>query len=145
MDLYEPGTGSQAHDFNGGILPSGLFWVVQLPDDAIRVSGDGRRASMEAHRVAVLDSFQFLSPDVVPGTLSFRITWEATGHRRPRGKGSAVPSADPAAFSGRLATAKSTGWFSGSEVGFSFRSHPGTDTDRTFAEMGFERNGAFLA
>jgi hypothetical protein len=25
------------HDFNGGILPSGLFWVVELPDDAFKV------------------------------------------------------------------------------------------------------------
>jgi hypothetical protein len=33
---------------------------------------------------------------------------------------------------------------SGSEFGFSYRSDPGVGTDRTFAEIGSERNGASL-
>ena len=42
MDLFEPGSGSQVHDYNGGIQPSGLFWIVELPDSAFRVSRDGK-------------------------------------------------------------------------------------------------------
>jgi hypothetical protein len=131
------------HDFNGGITPSGLFWIVELPERAFRVSRDGRRATLEAHDVAVLDSFQFLGPNVVPATVSFEITWRATERRQLRGKGTAVPPTDPAAFLGRFAAARSTARFSGSELGFSFRSED-ADTDGTFAELGFERNGVFL-
>jgi len=42
----------------------------------------------------------------------------------------------------RFATARSTGSFSGSELGFSFKGRG--DTDGTFAELGSERNGSFL-
>lgn len=133
------------HDFNPGILPSGLFWVVQLPKDAFRVSHDGRRATLEAEDVCVLDSFQFLGPNSIAASVSFTVRWEATGPRERRGSGTAVPPTDPAAFLGRFAPARATGSFSGSEVGFSFRSNPGADTDGTFAELGPERNGVFLS
>ena len=52
----------QKHDFNGGIQQSGLFWAVELPDNSIHVSGNGRHASMEAKDVPVIDSFQFGNP-----------------------------------------------------------------------------------
>jgi hypothetical protein len=132
------------HDFNGGIQPSGLFWVVELPEDALRVSRDGRRATVRADRVPVVDSFQFFGPIEVPASVNFTVTWEATGDRQARGRGTAVPPTDRAAFLGRIANARSTGSFSGSEIGFSFRSDPGVSTDRGFAEMGTERNGIFL-
>jgi hypothetical protein len=130
------------HDFNPGILPSGLFWVVELPKDAFRVSQDGRRASLEAKDVCVLDSFQFLGPNSIAASVSFTVRWEATGPRERRGSGAAVPATDPAAFLGRFAPARATGSFSGSEVGFGFTGR-GT-TDATFAELGPERNGVFL-
>jgi hypothetical protein len=117
---------------------------VQLPDDAFRVSHDGRRARLRARRVSVIDSFQFGGPISVPATVNLDVTWEATGDRQPRGGGSAVPPTDPAAFLARFATARSTASLSGSELGFSFRSNPGASTDRGFAEMGTERNGVFL-
>jgi hypothetical protein len=132
------------HDFNGGIQPSGLFWIVQLSDRALHVSRDGRRATMRAEDVSVLDSFQFGGPVSVPATISLNVTWEATGQRVSRGKGSAVAPTDPAAFLGRFAAARSTASFAGSELGFSFRSDPGVSTDRGYAEMGTERNGSFL-
>jgi hypothetical protein len=131
------------HDFNPGILPSGLFWVVELPGDAFRVSHDGRRATLEARDVCVLDSFQFLGPNSIAASVSFTVRWQATGPRERRGSGTAVPPTDPAAFLGRFAPARATGSFSGSEVGFSFTGRG--DTDGTFAELGPERNGVFLS
>jgi hypothetical protein len=50
--------------------PSGLFWTVPVPDDALRVSRDGRRAVLEAHDVPVIDSFQFFGPNQIPASLS---------------------------------------------------------------------------
>ncbi|HYY81566.1 MAG TPA: hypothetical protein VFD04_20655 [Actinomycetes bacterium] len=116
---------------------------MQLPDRAFTVSHDGRRATLEAEDVCVLDSFQFLGPTSVPASLTFKVRWEATGPREPRGQGTAVPATDPAAFLGRFAEARATGSFSGSELGFSFAGRG--DTDRTFAELGPERNGVFLS
>ena len=132
------------HDFNGGVQPSGLFWIVQLPEHAVRVSRDGRSASLRIEHISVIDSFQFGRPAGVPATISVTVRWEATGAPQRRGKGSAVPATDPAAFTARFAAARSTASFSGSELGFSFRSNPGVSTDRGYAEMGTERNGTFL-
>jgi hypothetical protein len=55
-----------------------------------------------------------------------------------------VPASDPAAFLGRLFPAKARGRNSGREIGFSFKTEDAVTADDTFAEMGFERNGAFL-
>jgi hypothetical protein len=115
---------------------------VELPNDAFKVSHDGRRASLEARDVCVLDSFQFGGPVNVPASVSFKIRWEAIGRFERRGKGSTVPPTDPAAFLGRFAPARSTGSFSGAQLGFSFKGRG--DTDRGYAELGPERNGVFL-
>jgi hypothetical protein len=118
--------------------------VVELPDDAFRVSHEGRRATLDAEDVCVVNSFQFLGPNNVAAKVSLEVRWEATGPAVRRGRGSEVPPTDPAAFLGRIAPARSTAWFSGSHVGFSFRSNPGVSTDRGHALLGRERNGAFL-
>jgi hypothetical protein len=134
----------QVHDYNGGVQPSGLFWAVELPGGAFTVSHGGRRATLEARNVCVLDSFQFLGPASVPATVSFTVRWQATGSQVLRGKGAAVPPTDPAAFLGQFAPARATGAFSGSQLGFSFRSNLGVSSDEAFAELGPERNGVFL-
>jgi hypothetical protein len=147
------------HDFNGGIQPSGLFWLVELPADAFTFADNGRSASLHARDVPVLDSFEFFGPNVVPATVSFDLRWEATGPAVPRGfikdrdkdKGKNTPApappppTDPAAFVGEFAPARATGSCSGSELGFAFRSNPGATTyPKGYAELGRERNGVFL-
>jgi len=131
------------NDFNGGVQPSGLFWIVQLPDSAFRVSHDGRRATLEAKDVSVLDSFQFGGSNLVPATVSFTVRWDATEGGQRRGRGRTVSPTDPAAFLGDFAPARSTASFSGTELGFSFRSTTAT-SDGGYAELGPERNGIFL-
>ena len=142
MDLFEPGSGSQVHDLNGGLLASGLFWT--LPVDALRVSDEGRKAVLEAEDLVVVDSFTFGSGLATPARLSMHIEWRATGATVTRGQGTKVSPTDPAAFLGEFAVAESTAEFAGSEFGFSFRSDPGVSTERGFAEIGRERNGIFL-
>jgi hypothetical protein len=144
VDLFEPGPGSQVHDFNGGILKSGLFWTLPLEDDGLWISRSGRRAVLRAEDVAVIDSFEFGGQLATPGRVSFRVEWRATAPLVPRGRGRDVAPDDPAAFLGDIAVATSTASFTGSEFGFSFRSDPGVSTDRTYAQIGRERNGAFL-
>jgi hypothetical protein len=120
-----------------------LFWLVPIGRDAFRVSHDGRRATLEARNLPVVDSFQFGGPFMVPAEVSFHITWEATGAPQLRGKGATVPPTDPAAFLGRFARARSKASFQGSALGFSFRSESAT-TDGGYASMGPERNGEAL-
>lgn len=91
-----------------------------------------------------IDSFVFLGANDTPATMSFKVEWEATGPEIQRGSGSSVPATDPAAFEGRFFPARATASFSGSEIGFSFRTARKADSERGFAELGRERNGAFL-
>jgi hypothetical protein len=144
VDLFEPGSGSQVHDDNGGILASGLFWTLPVEDHELRFSPDGRYAALDVERIEVIDSFTFGGPTGTPATVSLRVRWAATGPTAARGKGDTVPATDPAAFLGRFAVARSTAAITGSEFGFSFTSNGAATTDGTFAEVGRERNGAFI-
>jgi hypothetical protein len=144
VDLFEPGSGSQVHDINGGVLASGLFWTLPLDDNALHVSDDGRRAVLDVEHIQVIESYRLFGPNTTPATLSFHIEWQATGPFVQRGKDATVAPTDPAAFLARFAVARSTAQFEASEFGFSFSSGPGVSTDQGFAEMGRERNGAFL-
>jgi hypothetical protein len=133
------------HDNNGGIQLSGLFWTVQLSNDAFRMSPDGSSARLHATNVPLIDQFVFLGPNTIPSTVSLDVHWHANGPRVAQGSGRAVPSTDPAAFLGQFAPATSTASFSGRELGFRFRTKPGASSDPLgFAEMGSERNGAFM-
>lgn len=145
MDLFEPGSGSQVHDINGGVLSSGLFWTLPLGDDALRVSRDGRSAVVDVEDLQVIESYRLLGPNTTPATLSFHMEWQATGPFVDRGKDASVAPTDPAAFLARFAVARSTAEFEVSEFGFSFKSNSDVSTDRGFAEMGRERNGLFLS
>jgi hypothetical protein len=110
----------------------------------LRFDEDGRKAVLDFEDVQVIDTFQFLSGLGTPATVSAHVEWRATGPSVKRGKGSAVPPTDSAAFLGHFAVAESTATFEGAEFGFSFRSNPGVSTERTFAEIGTERNGVFV-
>lgn len=144
MDLFEPGSGSQVHDINGGVLASGLFWTLPLDDNTLHLSDDGRRAVLDVEDIQVIESYRLFGPNTTPATLSFHIEWQATGPFVARGKDATVAPTDPAAFLARFAVARSTAEFEVSELGFSFSSDPGVSTDQGFAEVGRERNGVFL-
>jgi hypothetical protein len=107
------------------------------------MSRNGRRAIVEARDVPVVDTFQFANAFLVPSTVSFSIEWDAMGPPEQVGSGNAARATDPAAFLGTFAPARSTGHFSGTELGFSFASKRAS-TDRGYAEIGTERNGVFL-
>jgi hypothetical protein len=144
VDLFEPGSGSQVHDDNGGTLASGLFWTLPVADDELRFSRDGRHAALDVEQLQVIDNFTFGGPNGTPATVSLHLHWAATGATFARGKGDTVPPTDPAAFVGRFAVARSTAVIESSEFGFSFRTNGEATTDRTFAEVGRERNGTFV-
>jgi hypothetical protein len=64
----------QLHDFNGGIQQSGLFWIVQVPDDALKIEGLTAKLHVENASVIVMTSNSFLpaefrqpSPSILHG------------------------------------------------------------------------------
>jgi hypothetical protein len=144
VDLYDPSSGSQVHDFNGGITDTGLFWTLRVPKNDLYVSPDGKSATLTVVDQPVIDSFQFLGENSVPATVSFSVTWTATGQARNILPGSHDPT-DPSNFAGNLYfRTVAIGTFSGFEQGFHFQSDPGATSDGVWAEMGKERNGSFL-
>ena len=104
-----------------------------------------RRAVLHVRNLPVIDSFQFFGPNATPALVDFRAEWRASGPAVARGRGTAVPPTDPAAFLGEIAPAVSTIVCSGDEFGFEFSSRRGATTDlRGWAQIGSHRNGVFL-
>jgi len=138
----------QVHDFNPGIGSNGLFWLVQVPDDAVKITDDGLTVSLK--NVAVVDQFQFpggagnnLGTAGRPAKVSFDITFTKSGaprHVRPA-------SEDPiGAFSwaGEMWTATNSGTFSVRYDDRSFSASGSFSSGSNFGEMGTERNGSFV-
>jgi hypothetical protein len=133
------------HDFNGGILPSGLFWTLDVGKTAIDFKMSDRRAVLHVRNLPVIDTFQFGGQNSTPALVDFRVDWEATGPPVARGMGSGVSPTDPGAFLAEFAPAVSTGSFSGEEIGFGFESIRRASTSpRGYAQLGTERNGVYL-
>jgi len=143
VDLFDPSSGSQVHDFNAGISSTGLFWTLAIPSGDLVVSPDSKSATLTVTNQAVVDNFTFLGSNSVAATVSFQIEWVAAGTARHFVPGSPDPT-DPSNFFGDLyQNTTATGSFSGSESGFSFKSDPGASSAAVFAEIGMERNGSF--
>jgi hypothetical protein len=132
------------HDLNGSIQPNGLFWTVDVPRGAFSFHADGERADLRVSGLPLVDSFVFGGTTIVPATSSVLVRWRATEPALPRGLGDEVGPTDAAAFLGEFAPARATGAFEGRQLGFAFRSRPGTNSDQGYAEIGTERNGSFL-
>ena len=115
------------------------MWTVPIPDASIVKSDDGRRLDVDVRDVAVIDA----TPAEIPATVSFQMTWRASGRTRQFGSGNAVPPTDGAAFLGRLSRARIRGTFSGEAASFTFQSK--RRLRPIFAEVGTEQTGALLA
>ena len=121
-------------------------WTLDLSKTAVDFKMGARRAVLHVRNLPVIDTFQFFGPSDTPALLDINVEWEATGPPEELGSGNMVPATDPAAFLGTFAPARSTGQFSGAELGFSFASKRGASTDPLgYAQIGTERNGVFLS
>jgi len=138
----------QVHDFNPGISSNGLFWLVQVPDDAVRITNDTLTVSLTD--VAVVDQVQFpggtgqnLGIAGVPAKVSFNITYVKSGTPRLVRPASADPLS-PFAWAGEMWTATNSGRFSVAYNDGSFSAHGSFSSSGNFGEMGMERNGFFV-
>jgi len=130
------------HDFTGGLAQSGLVWTVPLPDEAVTITRRGRRLDVAFNDLPVIDSTGSRPTDI-PATVSFAMTWRATGGMQRAGKGGAVAPTDPLAYLGRLAHASARGTFSGTSGTFTFRSNA-KPQKTIFGVLGTEQAGALL-
>lgn len=133
---------TQIHDFNGDItpFPNGTFWTVPIPSESVEIEIEDREARMRVSNLEIPDYFTVANAladgakmGEIDGTVSFEIHWS--------GGGASKTITDGANFEAVVVENSATTWWSGSEKGFSFESQ----TFRLeFAEIGRERNGAFL-
>lgn len=115
-----------------------------IPPGSFSLSVHRGRARFRVKDVPVVESFIFGGPNNVPAIVSMDVDWDAVEAPMDRGLGASVPASDPGAFLGRFARARAVGSFSGSALGFDFRSRRGASSDQGFAEIGTEQNGVFL-
>ena len=107
----------------------------------ITASRGGKQLDVDAANVPVIDDVSLPTSAELAATVSFHLTWKANAPRRKLGHPHSAAPTDPDAFLARLAHAKATGAFSGSETGFVFQGNGKS----TFAEFGSDQNGVFLS
>ena len=132
------------HDFNAGIAPNGLFWLLQVPDDAVVITD--KTLTIHLQNAAVIDQFQFPPTAAglpgVPATVSFDITYTKTGRPRQVQPTSADPIS-PFTWAGEMWMATNAGTFSVRYQDGSFSAAGRFSSSGNFGEMGTERNGSF--
>jgi hypothetical protein len=79
----------QFHDWEPGIKPSGLFWTVPFPPEAMSAAPDAGRARLRARAMAIPDFHDFLNsisprpdPRPRPSHVTFDVEWHGGGARR---------------------------------------------------------------
>lgn len=140
---------TQVHDFSPGIGSNGLFWLIQVPDDAVTITEDTLTISLT--NVAVVDQFSFplgaggnLGAAGVPATVSFNIRFEKTPNTRRRVRPASADPLSPFNWAGEMSMATNSGTFSVAYNDGSFSAQGTFSSAGNFGEMGRERNGSFV-
>lgn len=141
----------QVHDFSPGIGSTGLFWLVQVPDDAVQISDDGNTLTISLTDVPVVDQFSFpngagnnLGQAGVQATVSFHATYTKTAGTRRHVRPTSADPLSPFSWAGEMWDATNSGGFSAAYNDGSFSAHGTFSSSGNFGEMGTERNGSFV-
>jgi hypothetical protein len=119
-----------------------VFWILQIPDDAVVISDD--TVTLHLENVDVADEIAFLGTVRVPSKLSLDITYTKSGEPREiRPKHGADPLG---AFdwAGEMWMATNSGSFAVSYNDGTFSATGRFSSSGMFGEVGRERNGVFL-
>ena len=138
----------QVHDFNAGIGANGLFWLVQIPDDAVTVTDDTVTISLSDF--PIVDQFTFpnaggknLGNSGVATALWFHATYTKTGRARHVRPTSSDPLS-PFNWAGEMSDATNSGSFTVVHKGGGFSAQGIFSSQGNFGEIGSERNGSFV-
>lgn len=131
---------NQIHDCHPPIAPSGLYWVVPVPEDGLIVSPDGNTMTLEMHDVPVVDQPRWPGLDSIatPARMSFKMAWKSTGEP--------VKIEDAAKhfrFAGTKALCRMEAQIEVPSIGFSWKSDPMNTSKCDVAMMGEEVNGRY--
>lgn len=142
---------SQLHDFSPGILPSGLFWIVKVPDSAVQISPDGSSLHIHLEQVPEIDAFTFppgtgngvtVFP-TIPASVTFDVTYTKTGNPRHIRPTSRDPLS-PFNWEGEMWDAINSGTFSVTRAD-GFSASGSFSSSGNFGELGTETNGSFVS
>ncbi len=128
------------HDFHPAISPAGLYWIARVPAGGLKVSDDGRAATLELKNLAVIDQPKWpaLEAPAVPARMSYRVVWKATDDK--------VVYEDKARhfrFEGYKAVAQAEAAVEVPALKFSWKSDPLETSKAAFAIIGQEVNGRY--
>ncbi len=148
MDLFtdplDPST--QVHDLNPGILPNGLFWIVQVPDKSVDVNPGAGKAHFALEDFEIEDYHDLVKAladgPSVDAELSFDCRWSDGIQTR------FIRNPDPLErFTGMFVQTHATIAWSASVPSqhFVFQSDGAATSHEVYAEVGEERNGFFFS
>jgi hypothetical protein len=133
---------NQVHDFAPPITPSGLFWTVLIPDDAVTVDLAAGTATMQVQSLAMLDSYtipnNLAGGPAEPATVGFELTWSD-----PTSVASQTNAEQ--GFAGTFLEVTSALQWSAQTAEFAFVSDPLQVSTSRYGLIGYEANGVFFA
>ena len=144
MDVYEPGPGSQLHDFNPSPpVPTGLFWTIRLRDENVDADVDDGRATYHVRNAPVFDhgniGHALLGgpPPPTPARVSFTVEWHGVTSRQYIHNTTDHHAGEFVFNSAQM------DWTAEDDV-YRFQSAPLSTSTSAFALVGNERNGIFF-
>jgi hypothetical protein len=72
---------NQIHDCHPPIAPSGLYWVLPVPEGGLDIGQDGKTFTLEMKDVAVVDQPKWPALDSIatPARMTFKMIWKSNG------------------------------------------------------------------
>jgi hypothetical protein len=133
---------NQVHDFAPPITPSGLFWTVLIPDDAVIVDLAAGTAELHVQSMDLLDSYtipnNLAGGPTEPATVGFDLSWSD-----PTAVESLVNAEQ--GYAGTFLDVTSALQWSAQTAEFAFVSDPLESSTSLFGLLGYEANGVFFA
>jgi hypothetical protein len=140
-------------------MPNGLFWIVKVPDSAVKISPDGNTLTITLENVPVVDAISFPPPvssnfaadevDISPYELiRARASFEISYMKKKGTERRILPATDdplsPLNWAGKMWEATNSGSFAVAYDDGMFSASGTFDSSGNFGEMGTERNGFFV-
>jgi hypothetical protein len=133
---------NRIHDFHPPTAASGLYWVVPIPEGALKVSEDGRTVTLQMKEIEVADQplWPELHAAMRPAKLSFRLVLTATEE-----KVNWDVAGRQYRFDGHKAKAQLEASVEVPSLNYSWKSEPLEKSTADFAILGKEANGKFYS
>jgi len=131
---------NQIHDCHPPIAPSGLYWVVPVPDGGLTVTPDASIFTLDMKDVEVVDQPRWPAIDsvAIPARMSFKMIWKSTGEPVTYDD-----SSRQFRFTGFRASCQMEAQIEVPSTGFSWKSDPLTTSRADVAIIGEEVNGRY--